>query len=422
MPKLRRAPTNLTEAKIRALKPGDYVQGDTQIPGFSVRMRPSGVAAYIVMKRLPGETTPSRITLGRTAELTLEEARDKARLAIAAVREGVNLNAARRRDHERAARQREEARRTRAATGFAADSFGAIAMRYIDRECPRLARGAELAATIRRELLPAFGDRPFAELRRRDLNEVVYAIIDRGRPGAAHKAREIGKRIASWDDDEELIDHNPFLGGRNPVRRISRDRTLSAAEIAALWRACQTMGAPFGAMIMLLLATAQRRGEITWIENAELDLERRLWTIPAAKAKNRKEHLVPLSSLAVEILAAVPELVDGRYVFSTREDTRVSGFSKAKRRADQLSGVADWTLHDLRRTATTGMAELKVDRRVISKLLNHTPRGVIGVTAIYDRYEYLDERAEAMERWAERLRGIVNPPPANVVPLRGAAA
>jgi integrase len=117
--------------------------------------------------------------------------------------------------------------------------------------------------------------------------------------------------------------------------------------------------------------------------------------------KNRKEHLVPLSELAVQILAGLP-IIDERYVFSTRPGTRASGFSKAKRLADQLSGVADWRLHDLRRTATTGMAELKVDRRVISKLLNHTSRGVIGVTTIYDRYEYLDERAAAMELWAER--------------------
>ena len=336
MPKSRRASTNLTDAKVRALTPGDYTQGDTQVPGFGVRMRPSGVATYVVMKRRPGETTPRRITLGRTAELSVEEARGKARQVIAAVREGTDLNAAKRHDRERVSRQRKEARRIRAATGYEVASFGAIAMSYIDRECPRLARGAELASTIRRELLPVLGDRPFAELRRRDLNEIVYAIIDRGRPGAAHKAREIGKRVASWADDEELIDHNPFLGGRNPVHRISRDRTLSAAEIAAVWRAGEQMGPPFGSMIMLLLATVQRRGEVTWMENAELDLERRLWTIPAAKAKNRKEHLVPLSSLAVEILAGVPELVGGRYVFSTREDTRVSGFSKAKRRADQL--------------------------------------------------------------------------------------
>jgi integrase len=421
-PKSRRAPTNLSDFKIRSLKPGAYVQGDTQVPGFGVRMRPSGAAAYIVMKRLPGATTPRRITLGRVGEITLEEAREKARQAVAALRQGVDINLEKRRERDSTSRRHEQAKRVQIATGYAAGTFGAIAMDYIDSECARLARGAEIEATIRRELLPALGTRPFAALRRGDLRNIVNAIIKRGRPAAAHKVREIGKRIASWAaDDEELIDHNPFVGGKSPVRLVSRDRVLSTGEIAALWRACETMGRPFGAMIMLLLTTLQRRGEVSGMENAELDLERRLWTIPGRRTKNRKEHLVPLSSLAVEILAGL-SIIDERNVFSTRPGTRVSGFSKAKRLADELSGVAGWRLHDLRRTATTAMAELKVDRRVISKTLNHTPRGVIGVTAIYDRYEYLDERAAAMELWAQRLRDIVNPPPANIVQLRAGAA
>jgi integrase len=336
--------------------------------------------------------------------LERHERGEQARQAIAALRQGVDVNLEKRRERDTASRRQQQTKRVQLATGYAADTFGAIATRYIERECVRLARGAEIEPTIQRELLPALGTRPFATLRRHDLRNVVTAIIARGRPAAAHKVREIGKRIASRAaDDEELIDQNPFLGGKSPVRMVSRDRVLSTGEITALWRASETIGRPFGAMIMRLLATLQRRDEVSAMKNAELDLERRLWTIPGARAKNRKEHLVPLSSLAVEILAAVP-IIDERYVFSTRPATRVSGFSKAKRRVDELSGVADWRLHDLRRTATTGMAELRVDRRVISKLLNHTPRGVIGVTAISDRYEYLEERGEAMERWAQRPR------------------
>ncbi len=142
-------------------------------------------------------------------------------------------------------------------------------------------------------------------------------------------------------------------------------------------------------------------------------------TIPGAKAKNRKEHLVPLSSLAVEILAGVPAL-DERYVWSTRPGTRISGFSKAKARAARLAGVTDWRLHDLRRTAATRLAELGVPHPVVSKLLNHSPRGVMGVTSIYNRYEYLEERRAALEHWARRIRDIVRPPPANLVELRAA--
>jgi len=157
------------------------------------------------------------------------------------------------------------------------------------------------------------------------------------------------------------------------------------------------------------------------MERTELDLETRLWTIPAEKAKNDQEHLVPLSQLAIEILESVPAF-DDRFVFSTRPGSHISGFSKAKVRAARLSGIADWRIHDLRRTAATRMAELGITHPVVSKLLNHSPRGVMGVTSIYNRHEYLEERREAMERWAHRIAELVNPPPANVVPYHAVAS
>jgi integrase len=143
---------------------------------------------------------------------------------------------------------------------------------------------------------------------------------------------------------------------------------------------------------------------------------------PGRQGQKRRAHLVPLlSALALEILASVPA-IDDRYIFGTRTGTHVSGFSKAKARAADLAGVTGWRLHDLRRTAATRLAELGVAHPVVSKLLNHSPRGVMGVTAIYNRHEYLAERREAIERWGRRIGDIVNPPPANVVPLKTAAS
>jgi integrase len=424
MPRAKREPTNLTDLKVRSLRPdpaGEYIQGDTQVPGFGVRVRPSGTAAYVVMKRLPGEAKPTRVTLGRVGEITLQAARDRARGAAAAVREGIDVNRQKREARQERRAEREAAMQIRAATGYSPDTFGELATRYMARECGRLSRGAEIERTIRRELLPDLGNRRLAELRRRDLNEVVDAIVDSGRKAAAHKVREIGKRITSWADNEELIDRDPFEGGKNPIRREERARALSATEIAALWRAWETMGAPMGAFMRFALLTGQRRTEIATMERSELDLEARLWSIPAAKAKNRLAHLVPLSELAIEVLETVPAF-DDRFVFSTRPGTHISGFSKAKVRATGLSGVVDWRLHDLRRTAATRLAELGVAHPVVSKLLNHSPRGVMGVTSIYNRYEYLEERREAMDRWARRIAEMVSPPPANVIPLHHTAA
>ena len=307
----------------------------------------------------------------------------------------------------------------RAETGYLPGTFGELATRYVERECARLARGSEIERTIRRELIPLLGNRRLAELRRRDLNEVVNAVVDSGRPAAAHKVREVGKRITSWADNEELIDRDPFEGGKNPVRREERTRALSAPEIVALWQAWEMMGAPMGAFMRFALVTGQRRTEIATMERSELDLDGRLWSIPAEKAKNRRRHLVPLSWLALEILDNVPAF-DDQFVFSTRPGTHISGFSKAKVRAASLSGVAAWRLHDLRRTMATRLAELGIPHPVVSKLLNHSPRGVMGVTSIYNRYGYLDERREAVDRWAQRIRDIVEPAPANILELRAA--
>jgi integrase len=423
MPKAKHEPVNLTDLKVKSLKSdpdGEYIQGDTQVRGFGIRVRPSGTHAYIVTKRLPGDTKPTRVTLGRIGELTLQEARERARGTIAAVRQGVDVNRAKREAVAGHRAQRVAAAKVRADTGYSPDTFGELATRYIERECTRLARGAEIECVIRRELLPELGTRPLAQLRRRDLNAIVDAIIDSGRPSAAHKLREVGKRITSWADNEELIERDPFEGGKNPVRRTARARALSTTEIAALWQALQAMGAPMGAFMRLGLVTGQRRTEIASLEWSEIDLEARLWTIPPAKSKNRLAHLVPLSPLAIAIIESL-QGIDDRFAFSTRPGTRISGFSKAKSRAVTLSGVTDWRIHDLRRTVATRMAELGIPHPVVSKLLNHSPRGVMGVTSIYNRYEYLDERREALERWAQRIRDIVEPPSGNVVELRAAA-
>ena len=159
----------------------------------------------------------------------------------------------------------------------------------------------------------------------------------------------------------------------------------------------------------------------------EIDRANALWVIPGLRTKSGREMEVPLSSLALEILDALPQFAsddeitaDGAaFVFTTTSGRRpVSGFSKMKARTDDLSDVTDWRLHDLRRTARTGLAELGVPQIVAEKVLNHAERNVLVRT--YDRHEYAAEKAAALERWSSRLREITEPPPENVVKLSAA--
>ena len=255
-------------------------------------------------------------------------------------------------------------------------------------------------------------------------------IVEAGRIQAAHKLREVAVRIVNWAIERDEIDDlevnllAPPRGrgkGNGALKRARRDRVLSEPEIRANWMACDLVDPPlFGVLIRALLLLGQRRSEVAGMEWPELDLDRGLWEISASRYKTRLPHVVPLPPPAVELLQELPR-VDEVYVFSTEPGTHFSGFSKSMDRLRRLSGTAGWTIHDLRRTARTGMSPLKnaaghrVGADIAERVLGHVVGGVRG---IYDRYAYLDEKRGALDLWAARIGEIVSPPPPNnVIPL-----
>jgi integrase len=421
MPKARREPVVLTDAKVRSLRPDadEYVQGDLAVPGLGVRVRPSGSPVYVVMRRLAGEAKPRRVTLGRVGDISLADAREKAREATAALRRGVDVNAEKRRETIARKAERARVRQIEAETGYAPGTFGETAGRYIAQECASLRRGAEVAAIIRARLLPRWGDRPIDEMRRRDLAELLDPIIAEGKLQAAHKVREVALRVLNWAADRGDIEINYLASasrGRKRagiLRRSRRDRVLGDDEIRSIWGACDLVR-PFGAIVRLALLLGQRRDEIAGMEWAELDLDAGLWVIPAGRYKTGIEHAVPLPASAVALIRSLPRTCD-RYVFSTRPGTRFSGYSKGKAALDRWAEIDGWRLHDARRTVRTGLAALRIDPDTAERVLGHVIGGVRGV---YDRHAYLDEKRDALERWAAHLAGIINPPPKNVINLR----
>jgi integrase len=198
-----------------------------------------------------------------------------------------------------------------------------------------------------------------------------------------------------------------------------------------------------------LLLTAQRRDEVASLEWPELDLKRRLWTMPREKAKNERAQEIHLSEAALDLLKSIPQ-VDDTLVFTTTGESAVSGFSRAKRRLDAEmvkarrrslglpegdkvyrkairlpavkplpAEIPPWILHDLRRTAATGMARLNFPPHVVDKVLNHVSGTIRGVAAVYNRFEYLEERRAALEGWGKYVENLLKPSAANVVALRG---
>jgi integrase len=233
------------------------------------------------------------------------------------------------------------------------------------------------------------------------------------------------RRVCIWAVAHDILETDPTTGVLKPLKiKPSRDRVLDDAEIVSFWTGCDQLGWPFGPLFKLLLLTAQRRSEVAGMRWSELDLEGKLWHIPGERIKNSKAHDVHLSDFALEIIHGLVELKPAAgkpdFVFSFTGDAAVSGFVYTKRTLDNLIGVHGWRLHDLRRTATTGMARLGIPPHVADRVLNHTTGTIHGVAAVYNRFQYLDERKAALDAWARFVEALVRPETAqtNVVGLR----
>jgi integrase len=211
-----------------------------------------------------------------------------------------------------------------------------------------------------------------------------------------------------------------MAGLSRPKPPKSRDRVLYDSEIVKFWRATDAERPEFGAPLKLLLLTGCRLREIAdlrWSEVVDDTL-----VLPAARTKNKREHIVPLSQLAREILAGVSSPT-GAYVFSTHGGRKpVELGTKQKARIDAAMGVGDWVFHDLRRTVITGMSELGIRPDVIELVVNHTSGHRGGVAGVYNRSEMLPERRAALDRWAAHVAGLLDGKAAKVVPLRAEAS
>lgn len=410
----RRAAKDLTELGIKRLAkaaPGQRREISDTAPGLVLRVTDQGSKSFAVYYRWPdpidGRPKQTRLTFGDWPTIDLETARGKARRVRSWVKQGLDpkLQFAAEVASERA--EADKANRS-------LRTFKDLAESYIKRECPRLALGKSYAGTIRRELIAAWGHRSASDLRRRDLTGVTDGIVDSGRPAVAFRVHEIAKRVYSWALDRGEVEAHPFAGMRPPVKKQPRRRVLTDDEIKALWVAWDSQNYPFGRLQQLLLLTGQRRSEVAGMRWSEINLEAATWVIPADRSKSKREHLVPLGSMATAILEAMPTWNEGDHVFSTRGGrTPVSGFGKAKSLVDGASGVKDWRLHDLRRTCRTRLAALSVTEIVAERVLSHVPKGL---SAVYNLHDYEAEKAEALQAWDNALQLIIDPP-ANVVTL-----
>jgi integrase len=389
-----------TTIKALTLPPGvaDRTFWDDEIGGFGLRLRAGGSARWIVQYDMAGKTR--RVTLGTTALLDVGAARTKAKDLLAHVRLGGDP-AAEKRSHR----------------ARAAETFAAILPRYLigkQRDC----RQSSFKQIERRlwKLAQPLHPLPITAIDRRSIASLVAAVADSNGPSAATNLHGTLGGYFSWLMGAGLLEHNPMLYANKPKPLPSRARVPTEDELRAAWAALGDDD--YGDIFKLLTLTACRRGEIGGLRWDEVDLDAALIEIPAARMKNGRPHLVPLSEPALAILKRRKR--NGRDHVFGRGASGFQGWSHRRKALDDaIPGPRpDWTLHDLRRLASTVMHDkLGIQPHIVEAVLAHVQSGIAGT---YNKAHYTVEKRRTLEKWADYVAEVVSgkKPAAKVVKLR----
>jgi integrase len=298
-------------------------------------------------------------------------------------------------------------------------TFGRLAEEYVARHAkPHKRSWKEDQRQLEAELLPRWRHRAADEITRRDVREVLDTKVLAGAPIAANRLRALISKVYNFGIEVELVEHNPVNGLKRPGKEKKRERVLTSDEIRRVWNACDTQSARVAAWFRLRLVTGQRGGELLQMRWRDVDQSTNWWTIPAEFVKNGHGHRVFLGPLARQILYSIPRHDDSVWVFplSLMGDHKHVARRLAQRTRANMVGNgtvspgkrlrADFTGHDLRRTAASFMASGGVARFIISRLLNHSSER--DITGVYDRYSYDSEKRAALEFWDRQLTLILS--------------
>jgi len=399
-----------TDRGVRLLKPRSerYEAWDSLTPGFGVRVSPAGRKTFFWLHRFEGR--PRRMTFGTYPRLSLTKARARQAKAREMLEEegkdpGSELVKTKRANRE-------------------APTVNDLADEYMEKWAkPRKRSWKKDERMLKSDVLPFIGRKKAADVTRRDILLILDTVMERGAPISANRTLAVVRKMFRFGLSRDLVPHNPCEAVQAPAKENQRDRVLSIPEIKTFWTTLEKkdldMTAAIRLCLQLMLATAQRRREVVTAKWADFDLTSGWWTIPEEIAKNNLPHRVPLSPLACRLLkVAKKDADDTVYVFPNPGGTvpiRDDVVSKAVRRNESVFGLDHFTPHDLRRTAASQMASMGTPRLTIGKILNHVEPGV---TAVYDRHSYDQEKRKALNAWARKLESIISGKKAKVIELK----
>jgi integrase len=336
-----------------------------------------------------------------------------------------------------AIRHRERLERKAGGTKTFSQAVFDFTEQYLKREQRRWQASARLLGIVvgddgKLEMLPKgladrWRDRPVAEITGDDVHMIVDEVREKAVPGLKRNADGPSDAMASamfallsrlfrWLLGKRRIKVNPVMGVAAPKAGKSRERVLDATEVKAFWRACDDVAAPVAQCLKLLLLSGARRDEIGKLCRSEISDDGATITIPASRSKNRKPHIIPLPSLARDILKSVKVNGSDQVFCKGRGGL---AWSRIKAQLDDAVKFSKpWVLHDVRRTFATGLASINIEPHIIEACLNHQSGAKASVAGTYNRFAYEGEKRAALERWADHVVGLVESRTAKVVPMK----
>ena len=391
----------LTQAWVhRAKTPvaGQIEVFDAGWPGLVLAMSYGGAKSWRLYYRIGGKQRHA--TIGTYPAMTLIEARDAWRKARVDVAHGID-------PHPK-----------HAAALPASMAFESVIADWLKRDQGSKRSLYQTTRLVEHDLMPKWRGRRIDTIGKRDVLDLIDGINDRGAPVKSRNVYGALHRFFKWSVSREIIQAHPMAGLARPKAKKSRERVLTDAELVEVWRGAEGLG-PFGTVVRMLILTGARKeeiGQLAWneVHGDAIHLE-------GSRTKNGNAHIIPLSTPAKALLAAVPRVAGCDYLFTVDGKKTITGWSRAKAKLDAACGVQDWRIHDLRRSTATGMQKLKVPLPVTEAILGHTGGSRAGIVKVYQVHDYCDEKRGALEAWGAHVQDLLaGREPGKVLPMRGA--
>jgi integrase len=398
---LTRGAQLLTHRTIEALRPAKapYRVPDQRCKGLAVRIAPSGVKTWDLAYRIRGTSKMRRLSLGPTTDVSPEQARERANELTSAARSGRDLVG------------EEGEARDAAASRITVEKLIDLYLRR--RVSGRLRTAKSIESRLRRTLAPIL-QRYAADICRRDIRALLDSIADRGQGWEAEKRRQVCTAMFRWALSQDIVEADATVGLTPYDRGTPRDRVLTLEEIELVWKWLDTdaLSPEASDILKLELLTGARCREISGLCAEEVDRQKWIWTLPAARSKNERQRVTPIVGLAREMLEQRLSGVEKGPLFLLEKGVVMTsahiGHYLLTRRT--RLPIPAFSSHDLRRTfATMVAAEMGIALHLVAAIVGHESGGRDTRTLVrhYVHSDLLERKAYALRAWDERLKAIV---------------